>query len=51
MSLTKNFGMLLLSVWLVLTGIIPLLSLSFKGLPMVMSILAILAGLLILVGR
>lgn len=51
MSLTKNLGMLLLSVWLILTGIIPLLNLSFTGLHIVMAILAIVAGLLILVGR
>ena len=51
MSLTKNVGMLLLSLWLVLTGIIPLVSLSFSGLGTVMAVLAILAGLLILLGR
>ena len=51
MSLTKNFGMLLLSIWLVLTGIIPLVHLSFSGLSTVMAVLAILAGLLILIGR
>ena len=51
MSLTKNLGMLLLSIWLVLTGIIPLLNLSFTGLHIAMAILAIVAGLLILVGR
>ena len=51
MSLTKNIGMLLLSLWLVLTGIIPLVSLSFSGLSTVMAVLAILAGLLILMGR
>ena len=31
MSLTKNLGMLLLSVWLILSGLIPLLNLSFSG--------------------
>jgi hypothetical protein len=51
MSLTKNLGMLLLSVWLILTGLIPLLNLSFSGLHTVMAILAIVTGLLILVGR
>jgi len=51
MSLTKNLGMLLLGLWLVLTGIIPLVSLSFAGLSTVMAVLAILAGLLILIGR
>ena len=51
MSLTKNLGMLLLSVWLILSGLIPLLNLSFSGLHTVMAILAIVTGLLILVGR
>jgi hypothetical protein len=51
MSLTKNLGMLLLSVWLILTGLIPLLNLSFSGLHTVMAILAVVTGLLILVGR
>jgi hypothetical protein len=50
-KLTKNLGMLLLSIWLILTGVIPLLNLSFSGLHIVMAILAIVAGLLILLGR
>lgn len=51
MKLTRNIGMLLLAVWLVLTGLIPLLNLSFSGLGTVMAILAIAAGILIVVGR
>lgn len=51
MKLTRNVGMLLLAAWLVLTGLIPLLNLSFSGLGTVMAILAIAAGVLILVGR
>ncbi len=51
MKLTKNLGMLLLGIWLILTGLIPILSLSFSGLWMLMAILAIAAGALILVGR
>jgi hypothetical protein len=51
MSLTKNLGMLALAIWLLLTGLIPLLNLTFSGLHVVMAILAIVAGLLILVGR
>jgi hypothetical protein len=34
-----------------LTGVIPLVSLSFSGLHIIMAILAIVAGLLILLGR
>jgi hypothetical protein len=43
--------MLLLAAWLILTGLIPLLSLSFSGLGTVMAILAIAAGVLIILGR
>ena len=51
MKLTRNIGMLLLAVWLVMTGLIPVLNLSFSGLGTVMAILAIAAGVLIVVGR
>jgi len=51
MKLTKSLGMLLLGIWLILTGLIELLSFSFAGLPIVMAILAIAAGVLILLGR
>lgn len=51
MKLIKNFGLLLLAAWLILTGLIPLLNLSFSGLGAVMSILAVAAGVLIVVGR
>ena len=49
---TKNLGMLLLSVWLILlSGLIPLISLSFAGLGTIMAVLAIAAGTLILLGK
>ena len=51
MKLTKNLGMLLLGIWLIATGIIPLLNVSFSGLGTVMAILAIAAGALILLGK
>jgi hypothetical protein len=51
MNLTKNIGMLLLSIWLILNGLIALLSFSFQGLFLIMAILAIAAGVLILLGR
>jgi hypothetical protein len=49
--MTKNIGMILLAIWLILSGLIPLLNLSFSGLAMLMAILAIAAGVLILIGR
>ena len=51
MKMTRNLGMLLLGIWLVLTGLIPLLSLSFSGLGTLMAILALAAGVAILIGR
>lgn len=51
MKLTRNIGMLLLALWLILTGVIPLLNLSFSGQGTVMALIAIAAGILIVVGR
>jgi VIT1/CCC1 family predicted Fe2+/Mn2+ transporter len=50
-KITKNLGMLLLGIWLILGGLIPLLNLSFSGLGTLLAILAIAAGGCILVGR
>jgi hypothetical protein len=50
-KMTKSLGMLLLGIWLILTGLIPLLKLNFSGFPEIMEILAIAAGVLILLGR
>ena len=47
----QNLGMLLLAIWLILTGLIVLLGLSFQGLSLIMGILALAAGVLILLGR
>lgn len=51
LKLNKNIGMLLLAVWLILTGLIPLLSLSVAGLGTLMAVLAIAAGVFLLLGR
>ena len=51
MKITRNVGMLLLAVWLILTGLIPLLNFSFSGLGTVMAILATAAGVFIILGR
>jgi hypothetical protein len=51
MKLTRNLGMLLLGIWLILTGLIPLLNLGASGLSTLMAILAVAAGALILTGR
>ena len=51
MKLNKNIGMLLAGIWFVLTGLIPLLRLSFSGLGTLMAVLAIAAGALIVAGK
>jgi hypothetical protein len=51
MKLARNIGMLALASWLILTGLAPLLHLSFTGLSTVKAILAIVAGVLIAIGR
>jgi hypothetical protein len=50
MHFTRNIGMLLLAIWLILTGLaffIPAIS----GLGVILAILAIAAGVFILIGR
>jgi len=51
MKVTKNIGMLLLAAWLILTGLLPLLNVGFSGMGTVMAVLAIAAGVLIVIGR
>jgi len=51
MKLTRNLGMLLLAAWLILTGLMPLLNFGFSGLGTLMAVLAIAAGILIVLGR
>ncbi|HUL03801.1 MAG TPA: hypothetical protein VLV16_11290 [Gemmatimonadales bacterium] len=51
MAVTKNLGTLLLGIWLVLTGLIQLIHLGFEGLTMIMAVLALVSGVLVVVGR
>ncbi|MEP7324829.1 MAG: hypothetical protein ABI836_02675 [Gemmatimonadota bacterium] len=51
MKLNRNVGLQLLGVWLILSGLIPLLDLSFSGLSTIMMALAIASGILIIVGK
>lgn len=50
-KLTKNLGSVLLGIWLILSGLIPVIRLSFSGLGTLMAVLAIAAGVCILLGR
>jgi uncharacterized membrane protein HdeD (DUF308 family) len=48
----RNLGLLLLGVWLILTGLLPLLNVRVSStVSMVLAILAIAAGVLILLRR
>ena len=48
---TKNLGMLLLAIWLILTGALAFVHVTFANTGLVLSSLAIAAGVLILLGR
>ncbi len=48
----RSVGMLLLGLWLILTGLLPLLSIRVSTtVSTVLAVLAIIAGILILLGR
>ena len=49
MNFTKNIGMLLLAIYLILVGLMTLA--GFVITPIVMGILALLAGIFILIGK
>ncbi len=49
MNITKNLGMLLLAIYLILVGIISLLHFAIPGI--VVALLALAAGILILIGK
>ena len=47
----RSLGMLLLGIWLILTGLISLFSLVLPYSVVIMGILALVAGILIIAGR
>lgn len=47
----KDLGMFLLSIWLILTGLIAILHFRFTGEDIVMAVIAIAAGILLLIRR
>ena len=50
MKFTRNIGMLLLAAWLILWGVMAFVP-ALSGLGLVLAILAIAAGIFILLGR
>jgi hypothetical protein len=50
-KLTKNLGMLLLGIWLIATGLVQVFSISIPAIGILLPLLAIVAGVLILLSR
>jgi len=48
---TKSPGMLLLSIWLILTGLLQVVSIPIPSIDEILAMLAIAAGVLILIRR
>ncbi len=46
-----NLGLLLLSIWLILSGLLSLIPFSFPALGVIMAVLAVAAGILLLLKR
>jgi hypothetical protein len=51
MRLPKNLGMILLAVWLIATGALSFVTITFAHTGELLAILAIAAGILLLLGR
>lgn len=51
MKLNKNLGMILLSIWLIMTGVLAIFNITFDGKDIVMSVLAVASGVLLLFGN
>jgi hypothetical protein len=51
MGLTKSLGMLLLGIWLILTGLLQIVNIGIPEVGLILSLLAIAAGVLILLGK
>lgn len=51
MKLSRNLAFFLLGAWLILNGLISMIHLSFSGLGLIMSILAVAAGALLIIGK
>lgn len=50
-SMNKNLGLLVLAIWLILSGLSQVMSIPIPSLEMVLAVLAIAAGVLLLMNR
>lgn len=51
LKLNQNLGLVLAGVWFILTGLLGLVGLTFQGQAVLMAVLALIAGILLLLGR
>jgi hypothetical protein len=51
MTQTKKLGLLLLSIWLIVTGLLQVVSIPIPSIGIILAILAIASGVLILIDR
>jgi len=51
MKITKNLGFLLLGIWLIVSGLLQFVDLSIPSMGVILSALAIAAGVMILLGK
>jgi hypothetical protein len=51
MNFTKSLGMLVLAIYLILVGLIGIFGISLGGAAILVPILALIAGILILIGK
>jgi len=47
---SRNWGLIVLSIWLIATGLLPLLKINLPGGAMLLAVLAVAAGALLLIG-
>ncbi len=48
MKMNKNLGMMLLSIWLIVTGLLQVISIPIPSIDIILAILAIAAGVMII---
>lgn len=51
MRLPKNLGMVLLAIWLIVTGLLVVVKIPIPSIEIILAVVAIAAGVLILLGR
>ena len=47
----KNIGLLVAGIWFILSGLIAILHLQFEGLHIIMGLLALIAGICLVIAR